>query len=358
MNAIILKCPTNGRFHFGVTAPDNDSALSNTSECFHSDTLFSALVVTCNKVFPRKVSVLIDYLQSGAVKISSGNYCLDIFEHKTFKKRLYFLPKPSHFGLLGRNHADRKTFKSVRYISKTIWEKGLHPKDWDSNYIIDKKFLVHPEDLLVEEVKKMKGLYSKNTEPKIADHARKKEDNIYFQTDLLLKTSKLKNRLYQPHFYFLIDYGEEQGDIVKLMNFLISIIPDEGLGGAISTGCGRILTTEEVKDWVINFQEVEKISPTHKVSLSLIALCDKKPEELEDFLYGDPIVRGGRVIGKGIDKESNEEKLIKLKRIRMIREGALIKEKVVGRIAELYEHQPFLRYGMAFPLPIHENFVK
>jgi len=355
MEAIILKCPPSARFHFGTTAPDNDSALSGTSAYFHSDTLFSALMVICSKVFPRKVSVLRDYFENGNVRISSGNYCLDIKEGKELVNRLYFLPKPEHFNLQGRTHQERKDIKKIRFISKTIWEKGINAKEWGNYgcFSIAGQFLVHPEDFPIEKKEELTSIYKIKTEPKIADHARKKKGNIYFQTDLFLTTSKIDSWIIQPHFYFLIDFGGQDEIIQNLIHFLIDVLVDEGLGGAISTGCGKIQAIERIKDWQLDFEN-GKIAPTQKVSLALIAL--KKEENWGGLHLGDTIVRGGRTVY--VDNEADPPEPIKCKRIKMIQEGALITENIKGTVATLFEENPFLilRYGKAFPLSIHENF--
>ena len=59
-------------------------------------------------------------------------------------------------------------------------------------------------------------------------------------------------------------------------------------------------------------------------------------------------MRGGRKINSGVA----------LKRIKLIREGALIKRKDTGSIATLRKSPPHLRYGKAFALPISENFME
>jgi CRISPR-associated protein Csm4 len=195
MQAIILKCPPNGRFHFGITAPDVDSALSSSSICFHSDTLFSALVILCNRMFPDRVNELIQFFNNQEIQISSGSYCLEILQENEPPQRVFFLPKPSQFDAASLELADRKAVKGIEYISKTIWEKGIPPDEWLSTNecsLIDRKFLVHEDELSGEVCDLIEGFYKIKTEPKIADHARKKTNNIFFQTDLFLKTNYLR----------------------------------------------------------------------------------------------------------------------------------------------------------------------
>jgi CRISPR type III-A-associated RAMP protein Csm4 len=131
----------------------------------------------------------------------------------------------------------------------------------------------------------------------------------------------------------------------NLVYFLIKTIKDEGIGGAISTGCGRIEETEVI-DWSLNFQNFPA-SEQQWVSASVIGL--KKGEEITEFskiLAGNILVRGGRFIA------ANE----RLKKIKMLKAGALINNKNVGAIAKLHDTKPYLRYGIAFPIEIPSNY--
>lgn len=362
MKAIILKCPHNSRFHFGISAPDVDSALSNSSVCFHSDTLFSALVVLCNRMFPERVDELIQFFDNQSAQISSGSYCLDIQQENEPNQQIFFLPKPSHFDAASLELADRKAVKGIEYISKTIWEKGIPPDEWlttNECCLIDRKFLVHEDELSSDVCDLIEGFFKLKTEPKIADHARKKTNNIFFQTDLFLKTTYLEeeNIIIQPNFYFLLKFATtdlttleeplrtETEGTQNLINFLIKSIEEEGLGGSISTGCGRIEQIV-VTDWSLNFQDFAA-SEKQWVSASLVGL--KKGTEKETFpsiLAGNMMVRGGRFIAA---KE-------RLKRIKMLKAGALIKTKKIGGIANLHDTKPYLRYGIAFPIEIPSNY--
>ncbi len=344
MEAIILKCSADARFHFGTTAPDNDTALSQTSECFHSDTLFSALVVLCNKVFPDMVNPLIEYFKSGGVTISSGSYCMDLFENGDFVRRCFFFPKPVHFNLLVEDMVERKTVSRVQYISKTIWEKGIAPKDWDRYkcYKIQGKFLLHPEDLSPRIGRKIDGLMEVKSQPKIADHARKKDNNIFFQTDLFLRSANVNQWSVQPHFFFLLDFQTHNEKLKNLIYLLIDILPDDGIGGSISTGCGQIMGVEKAE---MNFSFQEK-SAHQSVSMSLLGFEKGQMIEYNNLLTGKVIVRGGR----------NTARDGRLQRIKMIAEGALVKGEVKGSIISIHPEKPYLRNGKNFALPIHKNY--
>ena len=355
MEAIILKCPDFGRYHFGTVAPDSDTALSQTSPCVYSDTLFSALIVLCNKAFPNEVENLVEYFKDGGVLISSGSYCLDILENNQFFDRIFFLPKPSHFDLLKEDADDRKTIKRIQYISKKIWEQGIKPSDRQENgcYIIDRKFLIHPEELKRDFGSAIEKIYSIIAEPKIADHARQKTNNIFFQTDLFLNTTTISSTdleaigydgigtiTLRPHFYFLLKFEIENERLRNLIYLLLDLMVDDGIGGSISTGCGKIKEVEKV-DWVLS---PETKSNLQAVSASLISI--QSESDLQGTIARNIIVRGGR-------KTANHGDLA---RIKMADTGALIQKGVKGQIENLHTTQPYLRYGMAFPLDIHSNY--
>lgn len=360
--AIKLICPPNGRYHFGMTSPDSDTALSQTSACFYNDTLFSALVNLCNKIFPSaQVEELVAAFRSGKVVISSGSFCVDIFKNgeKTPEKTIFFLPKPPHFDLQSPSILDRKKVKGIQYISKTIWEKGLNPKDWwDQNqekcYIIDRTFLLHPEDLDFSLGKLIDSFYQMKTAPKIADHARKKENNIFTQTDVFIhptlltlkdfaaqRIEGLSELLIQPHFYFLLKFDQAADSLRDLVYLLLNMLPDEGFGGGISTGCGKIEGVE-IQPWEMNFQS-HAASEDQAISMAMIALSEK---EVGQVKAGEIMVRGGRATAlHGA-----------LKRVKMIKPGALITGSLKGQIVSLNDDAPYLRNGKAFPLPMPTTY--
>lgn len=366
MEAILLNLPENGRFHFGIVAPEPNIALAHCSEIPHSDTLFSALVRLCAKMYPESTNDFVDAFETGKIQISSGNYVVE-FTTDNETERVFFLPKPTHFDLYqSRKGRDRKRFRRIRYISKTIWEKGLTPGEWDRHkcFIIGGKFLLHPKDLNPRFRYEVDDFSDLITEPKIADHARKRENNIFFQTDLCMLTTKLYRRELEnvgfpdtkyfsarPHFYFLVKTDPEE-KMSRLFNFLIKSLPFEGIGGGISTGTGKIESVEKV-DWGFNWSLTsdDTISDSEFVSASLIAGSKK---ELKKIPARKILIRGGRrTVFQG-----------DLMQVKMLAEGALIKEESVGRIAQLNpkkdlkKEERYLRYGKAFALPISKKFEK
>lgn len=350
MQAIILKCPPNARFHFGKTGLDENASLFQTSEILHSDTLFSALINTCNKVAKDEINPLIAAFKKdeNGLKISSGYYCLEVIEAGKTPRFIYFLPKPNYFNLVNKDTTQRKAVKKVAFISKTVWEKGLLPHEWIESkgcYTIDEKFIIHTEDLSPSFIRPVKKIYRTTTNPKIADHARQKRNNIFFQTDLKLSRINSKGLTIQPHFYFLLAnrLPAEQQRLAKLFFFLLEILMDEGIGGAISTGCGQLLGYES-KPLNLDIPEAH-LSTDYFTNMSLLA--PDVSNDLSHIYNGGIITRGGRKTAAAG----------RLSRIKMFKEGAIIGKEVTGKIPNLHNTQPFLRYGKTFPIPMHQKYV-
>lgn len=375
MKAVLLKCPAYGRFHFGLSGLDENSSLHQSGEIVHSDTLFSALVVLCAKTFPEQVEAFIRAFKNDQIQISSAYYCLETKRGGVREKLIHFFPKPVYFEAVNEDTQERKRIKKIAYLSKAVWERGIAPIDRTEDYYdwnnlcrsVDKRFLILEEELEYNIREAIKVISVVETAPKIADHARRSANNIFFQTDLLLgykefSRADLKDmglassQTYsvQPHFYFLLDTPELDEKLKRMLYMLIELLADEGIGGAISTGCGQ-LKGVEIEDFEFKFKaltdedEAETADARYKVSMSLIAPLESDKAHLKN---GKIIVRGGRPIARHQQKEND-----RLDRLKMIKEGALVKEDVQGHIPKIHKSEKFLRYGKAFKLAVHPNFI-
>jgi len=358
MQSVLLKCPPYARFHFGKTGLDENSSLYQTSDMMHSDTLFSALMITCNKAFGKeRTDELCTEIKDGKIAFSSVFYFLENAEN-----RVFFLPKPDHFELLNANTKKRKDIRKVAFISKGVWEGGIRLEEWTDSekcIILQGKFV-----LLVEELKELLGnipdlfdtkqlkIFSIESAPKIADHARRRENNIFFQTDLHFAHNVINGQEISPHFYFLVQFNNAKCE--TLFKSVCDILTDEGIGGGISTGSGKL--AGEGKAIFQNFSmNIEKSLEGVKTTLSLISPSSET--ELSNLSYYKILTRGGRPITwkKG-----------RLERIKMLKEGALVKGDILGDIPKLDVFDkdgikltvdiPYYRNGKAFCLSIHENY--
>ena len=374
MKTIILKCPKYGRFHFGKLGLDENSSLAQSSEIIHSDTLFSALINVCSRICDEDtVKSLITAFDTKQIKISSAFYCLQIDNFnkdnsRISTKQVFFLPKPDYFELLNSDLENRKTYSKIAFVSKGIWSKGYLPSQWNKEndcIIIDKKFVLLKSELdddyiqLTQDIDNdvpelsIKIFYSK-TNPKIADHKRRWDNNIFFQTDLLLtqtsfyyqiKTQRVLRKTIQPNFYFFLDI-DNNCKYKNLIYSVLKILADEGIGGAISTGCGKLEEVDIIdEDFSWDFEN-GKAHPELKVSASLIS--PENQDVLQKLYRYKILTRGGRPISK--DRVS-------LKRIRMIKEGAIVSSGIDGGLPQIHALEYF-RYGKTFTIPIHENCIK
>jgi CRISPR type III-A-associated RAMP protein Csm4 len=130
-----------------------------------------------------------------------------------------------------------------------------------------------------------------------------------------------------------------------LIHTLLEIIGDEGIGGAISTGCGTLESVEvQQENFIFNFENGQA-SKAFQVSMSLIVPQSKT--ELEQLQAYKVTVRGGRKLASGET----------LYRVKMIEEGAMMPSTTKGNIVALHPTEPYLRNGKAFGIPVHEHYV-
>lgn len=357
IHAVILKCPPGGLFHFGKIALDVDTSLHETDIIPRSDTLFSAIVSTAFKVWGNKTgNQFIQWFEDGDLQISSASYCLEI-EGAYF----YFLPKPVHYDLL----SDDKKLRKVRFISTDIWQKGSLPEKWEANYAFIQNSFVMDASYLAQKTIQHTHLFQKTSLPKVAIHKPGQEDSLYFQTNVQIAQNPQitieeedLTRKFTPHahFYFLLRYAKKEA--FQQLTTVLQILADDGIGGERSVGCGR-LEGIEIKENPSDFRGFSSIQSDYQCSLSLI---NPAPEEFSKLKAYKLITRGGRRIPYPKDNADKEyDKKSKLKRVRMLQEGALVQGTLSGSICDItpddYTKQPFKRNGKAFTLPISSKTI-
>lgn len=348
IHAVILKCPPGGQFHFGKIALDVDTSLNETDIIPHSDTLFSAIVATAFKLYGNAgAEEFIQWFEADILQISSASYCLEIG-----KSYFYFLPKPVCYDLV----SEGKQLRKVEFIDTEVWKAGLEPAEWEQEcHFIQDKFVMH-QSLLQKEIAQNISLFEKTSLPKVAVHKQGQEDSLYFQTNIqIARNHNIKDFDIMPksHFYFLVRHTDDKA-YAKLKTVL-QVIGDEGIGGERSVGCGQLegvefILPEKLKD----INRIAQTNAEYQVSLSLINPTTEEFSRLKAYKL---VTRGGRRIP--FPKSSNEaeyNRKSKLKRVRMIGEGALIAGIVRGQVVDVSPEdniqQPFKRSGLAFTLPI------
>lgn len=317
MQAIILQCKPRARFHFGNVAPDSNTSLNTTSPWLPSDTLFSALVnIHAEMHTEKETQAFIGHFERRDIVVSSGFYCLELAG-----KWIFFLPKPAHFALRVRENF--KTFKKVKLISKTVWEQGRPFEEWEQHCVFLQNGEVvvaksELEGIVAEEKAKDIRLFKEWDSPRVKIHAPTRED-AYFQ---LSTVSIADNREILPaesrvHLYFLLETSEGFDQTAELMT-AIRMLPDRGIGGERSTGCGQLSGIREDVPF-----EAPRIA---QGTFCSVALTLPDPSQLGAFQCYDVETRGGRPYGSG-DKKFNFA--------RMLSEGAVAQERIRGRLVKI-----------------------
>jgi CRISPR-associated protein Csm4 len=345
MEAVILKCHPGGHFHFGNFALDSNMSLDTTSHIPHSDTLFSAIVRIAAQIGSREnTDRLVEAFRNGDFLISSANFCLE-FNNKF----IYFLPKPISAGL--DEEQEYKRIRKIDFVSKNVIDKAYRAEQWlDGSLctIIQDRFVIARDELSELEGMEAKHqkIYSTSSSPKVKVHTEDLIDTLYNQSVVEIGSLGYGDKTAKVHYYFFLEIRENTNpELINLLNSAINLIPESGIGGEKSTGCGNIKAIE--KDTDISFANTET---SLFLSLSLIA---PQKEEENSFQYFDLLTRGGRHTGY-------EKKHLKV--IRLIKEGAVLSNPVDGKLVDISPKVasdiPYLRNGKAFLIPLHENYSK
>ena len=327
MRAVILLAKPGSSFHFGDYTPFGETFLDHTSAFPHSDTIFSALVNIHNQVWPDETEKFVMLFREGKIRISSGMFC---FRGKN--KTVFFLPRPMMMKL--ENQEDRKRLKQVEWISTGIWEKGMVDQEVKTP---GKRFACFTEEWnnLTSISPEIFTAYEMNSLPRVKIHSTTREDTLYQQTNITLCGSSDVSISY----YFLADCNDVDPEAKNKLETVISLLADTGLGGQRTSGCGFF---EDI-EWSVN--PLPKITDdVFYVNLGLLL----PGEDLRNCLAYRVMTRGGRKTEEG-----------QLKKILMIREGALSTKTPRGNIADLSAggKGKFLRYGMPVCWPVNKKVI-
>lgn len=334
MKVKLLKVKPNSRFHFGKPMIDSDTSLTETDEFIHSDVLFSALINNLSTVKSKEeVDQFIQGFESGAIKISSGFYCIE--NEKTSdieKKYLFFLPRPVHLvNSIGIGEYDKvKQVKRIKFIDAALLDKKI--SDWKTGA----NFAVDASSITAFEVKTDElSLYHKD----LATHVgiRSKSDDIEIKTGGPFKVSYINIsdlRAYglQVHFYFLYEITDSSYE--SDFELAVELLSYNGIGGERSSGYGTIEGVVTLESLPQHF--IAKANAEFQLTLSKVA---PRQEELALLHYYTHAIRGGRETTKGT-----------LKSVEMLNEGAIVERGVQGCLVDISieENRSYLRNGKAF----------
>ncbi len=364
MQTAILKCKAGAQFHFGKLGLDENMSLADTSEYIHSDTLFSAIINEHSKLFgdKNKTDAFVKAFENREIKISSAFYALNIKNNPT----IYFFPRPITATFLAESESvilQIKKIKKIQFVSAKILETGKMPDDWlnpKDCTVIQDKFICTTDELnglTKDQISDLK-IYSHNIEPKVRVHTAVKGDTLYNQANIQIADNRIKD--VSIDFFFLYKITKEGEKFEKVFKKIIHSLMYSGIGGQRSTGTGLF---EEAVFSENNFKTAK--SSSISMNISLIIPGNKN---FINFKYYDLITRGGRRIGLN----EPTEKGLRLQRIRMVKEGAIINNPEKGTIENIAPQikekdlknkeqkkltkGKYLRNGTAFSIPINIKF--
>ncbi len=328
---IIELIPLPGsQFHFGEILPQNEVQNMNAVASFpSSDLLFSALVNIWAKIFG-DAGNLVALFENDKIQLSSAFFYLK-YQTKTIR----FLPKPVVAGLFKTE--GHKKLKKIDFVSEDIVKNGILPTVWLNPEIctlIEGKFLCLSTELSTDDAQNI-SIYKELTVPKVKVHTTEKEHTLYSQNNIAF----LPLEGGESGYYFYLNETLPEEEKIKF-NTVLKLLIDEGLGGERSSGCGLF---KEIR--IGNVDSLLTDSSKYYLSLSL---SNPATDEFNYFEYYKLTTRGGRRLQEGG----------RLKLVNMIAEGAIVSNKVSGRIVDISpaKNRRYLRYGKTFLFPLNTKF--
>jgi len=347
MKIKIMNIKPNSRFHFGNISVDSDTALADTDEYLHSDILFGALVSNLSQIKPKpEIESFIEAFNNGNILISSAFYCIEKTELSSDDpdKYLFFIPKPvTATSTIDLNNYDKiKGIKKIKFITyKTLeiepenWELNnsivMHPIEYKeiNDYVLSQGNFSFKEEINI-------AFYNKISTPNVNIHLSNKNAGHPFVVTSL-QISDLSFYGLKVHFYFLYNIKDKS----QCANFELAtqLLAYNGVGGERSSGCGFIDGIKEAEYIPPYFSSLD----IDKFQMTLSKVIPKNEKELSNFSALNTSIRGGRNSEKG-----------PFRKVRMINEGSIFSQNVVGENVELGTEQ--IRYGKCISMNIPQMY--
>ncbi|HEU0078286.1 MAG TPA: hypothetical protein VFQ76_11585, partial [Longimicrobiaceae bacterium] len=348
----VLRCRRGVRFHFGETS------LLNTSELLHADTLFSALTNVYALAYDA-AEEWVEHVRDGRIRVSSGLHCAELSWRP---EPVFFVPRPPlRYAAAADDPSAAKRLRHLRYVSMGVLaEMQAHLQPAPAPDAVPACTL----DLLAlprigggyacteAELAPVLGrdlppdrLYTTQTLPRVQVRTATVEDNFYHAAGLAPATVDLPDgRSIRGHFYVLVEHSLDEQAWQRFLA-CVRLLADEGIGGERTAGYGWFEAVQPVS------APVPAASGPAPLVLSLSPVIPADENEFASALRYDLFVRGGGSLGKRGDPEMHRQ------RVRMLREGALFRGPVRGRLVDVSPEEnplphPLLRSGINFPLPL------
>lgn len=335
MKIIRIPLQPHSHFHFGEFKVDSNVALSTTSDHAYSDSLFSAIINSYLDLKGDAQNFVDDYLNK-KISISSLFYYLEATDENRI---VYLLPKPSFLDLFTSAEGKHKMFNQIKFVSNGIWEMGFDTSKWteeeDSEvvFIQNHEILITKEEATMLKIDQSDFVFQTVDIPKSPIRKANPDDSIFYQSDI--EIGKIDG--IEIGFYFF--YIAEQVAESRLKD-AVNLISYSSIGGE-KQNIGRIMMQPIFGDTI----NLASNAAGNKGFTNLSLINPESEMELQDVVYSQTILRGGRETGKGTYKV-----------VRMIKEGALLSnDKIKGRLVEIgtdFLENKALRNGKAFIVPI------
>lgn len=351
MEALLLRCRSGVQYHLGATA------LDDTSELLHADTLFSALANVYALAYDAEEWV--SHVREGRIRISSGLHCAELSWRPD---PVFFVPRPPlRYTVVADDPSRAKRLKRVRWVSLGILveirahlEFPTTPDDVPScalnllDYpLLGGQYACTDRELAPLRRDEVPAAPFRATlaRPRVQVRTPVVEDTYYHAAGLTFTPVSLsEGRSIRGHFYVLVEH-ELDPDAWRRFLACVRLLADEGVGGERTAGYGWF---EEVRAIPLQFHAA---GPGDGVHLTLAPVIPADDDELERALHYELFLRGGGSLG------AHGDPALHRRRVRMLREGALFRGPVRGRVVDVspdvnpFPH-PLLRCGVNFPLPL------
>lgn len=327
MEFTICKIVPRGSFHLGT----KEGILEETADYIHSDTLFSAI---CNS---HRLLYGNEELESILEQFKDDDPPFLISSAFPFVKDMLLFPLPKNVDF-GEYVEERKEFKKVEFVSRTIFERILENKDIKED--AKKENLIQRKRILLTSEEKSElgddKIWSEREVPRVTIDRKTSASNIYHFGEVFYSN--------ECGMYFLIDFKKKECE--KEVKAAIRLLGDEGIGGDRTYGKGLFKIKEPEFDRIsMDFQPRNGF-----VTLSLYYPKKDEVPKLKDGYY-EFISRGGWIY-------SLEGRNIRRKFTRMFIEGSVfgVPTGLYGDLVPVgpkeFTHHEIYRYGYAFTIPI------
>lgn len=351
MHLLLLRCRDGAHFHLGETS------LEDSSELLHADTLFSALANVYALAYGA-AEEWIGHVRDGRVRFSSGLHCVELPGRE---EPIYFVPLPQlRYATAGADGSAARRLRGVRYVSLGVLERiraGVASGEGGDELpecsldVLAFPRLAGGYACTEKELEPLGGSVPVEpfavvtSRPRLERRTLEVEDSFYHATALSFAPVPVAGGgVLRGHFYVLVDHSLD-GDAWRRFVACTRLLADEGVGGERSSGYGALVETE-IREAPAAFS-----GGSHAVFLSLAPTIPADEDELSRALYYRLFLRGGGSLGLRGDADLHR------RRVRMMREGALFRGRVAGRLVDVSPPRnerghPVLRSGFSFPLAL------